>query len=166
MVIRKLGALAAISACIASTAAAQPILVKPAAVSVRLSGQAAEAARTVDAFHAALNRGDGSVAASLLDDQVVIYEEGEAEQSKAAYASSHLPADIAFLATAKETLVDRTGGVSGGLAWIASRGHLRAKVQDTVVERETTETMVLRRTTAGWRIVHVHWSSAKSGPAA
>jgi ketosteroid isomerase-like protein len=28
------------------------------------------------------------------------------------------------------------------------------------VDRLTTETMVLRKTPDGWRIVHVHWSSA------
>jgi ketosteroid isomerase-like protein len=152
----RIAALAALALTLGAPAAAQP----PGA----LTGAVAKAAETVDAFHAALNRGDASVAAAMLDDEALIYEEGGAEESKAAYTNSHLLADIAFLATARETLVNRTGGASGPLAWVASQGKLQAQVHEQTIERDTTETMVLRRTGTGWRIVHVHWSSAKSPP--
>lgn len=124
-----------------------------------LPSEAWEAGEVVDAFHAALARGDAAAAAALLDDSAVIYEEGEAEASKAAYVASHLPADISFLAGMKETVLGRSGWATKDLAWVASRGRMQGSFRDRQVDRETTETMVLRRTAAGWRIVHIHWSS-------
>lgn len=127
-----------------------------------LSPDAQAAGKVVDAFHAALTGGDAAAASALLDDSAVIYEEGEAEQSKAAYLTSHLPADIAFLAGIKETVLDRSGAATKDLAWIASRGRMQGSFRDRPIDRETTETMVLRRTADGWRIVHIHWSSKKT----
>ena len=120
---------------------------------------ARQAARAVDAFHAALARGDSVAAAALLDTSAVIYEQGQAELSKAEYVASHLPADIAFLAIARETVGTRTGGANAGLAWIATQGHVEGHLGDRFVVRDTTESMILRKTSLGWRIVHVHWSS-------
>ena len=147
-----------------SAVVAHPVAAPPAAApSVALSAEARDAERVVDAFHDALARGDAAAAAAMLDDSAVIYEEGEAEQSRAAYVASHLPADIAFLKGVKETVVDRVGGASSGTAWIATRGRIEGRFRDKPVNRETTETMVLRRDARGWRIVHIHWSS-KSSP--
>ncbi len=126
---------------------------------VGLSHDAAEAAATVDAFHAALRAGNTAKAAELLADDLVVFEAGFAEPSKAVYAAEHLAADAAFEKTAGERLLRRVGQASGGMAWIASEGVTRAMVGDHLTERLTTESMVLRRTPAGWRIVHVHWSS-------
>jgi ketosteroid isomerase-like protein len=124
-----------------------------------LASPAREAAKVVDAFHAALAHGNAAAAAALLDDGAVIFEEGEAEQSKAAYVASHLPADISFLATVGETIRARTGAADAGLAWVATQGHMQGRAGGRAVSRETTESIVLRRTAQGWRIVHVHWSS-------
>lgn len=143
-----------------STVVAHPAATTPAvAPSVALPPQARDAERVVDAFHDALARGDAAAAAAILDDSAVIYEEGEAEQSKAAYVASHLPADIAFLKGVRETVVDRVGGASSGMAWIATQGRTEGKFRDRPVNRATTETIVLRHDARGWRIVHVHWSS-------
>ena len=117
------------------------------------------AAKVVDAFHAALAHGDAAAAAALLDERAVIFEEGEAEQSKAAYVASHLPADITFLATVGETVRARTGAAEAGLAWVATQGHMEGRVGERLISRETTESMILRKTALSWRIVHVHWSS-------
>jgi hypothetical protein len=129
-----------------------------------LSADAREAAKIVDAFHAALARGEPGAAAGLLDDSALIFEEGEAELSKAAYVASHMPADIAYLAAVRETVSQRTGGAAGGLAWIASQGRAEGRYHDRAVSRRTTETVILRRTAQGWRIVHAHWSSRAAPP--
>lgn len=129
------------------------------AASANLSGDAAEAAAVVDAFHAALKAGDVGKAASLVADSALVFEAGGAERSKAEYVASHLPADAAFEASATETLTRRSGAASGDLAWVATEGRVQARLGQKVVDRVTTETMALSRTTAGWRIVHVHWSS-------
>ena len=130
-----------------------------------LPGDAGAAARVVDAFHAALKAGEPDKAAALLASDALVFEAGGAERSKADYAAAHLAADAKFEAAAESTPQQRTGAASGGLAWIATEGRVRSASGDKVVERLTTETMILRRTPAGWRIVHVHWSSRAAPPA-
>jgi ketosteroid isomerase-like protein len=52
----------------------------------------------------------------------------------------------------------RAGNVAGDLAWIATESQLKtegAKPLDLL----STETMVLKRTPDGWRVMHIHWSS-------
>lgn len=135
--------------------------VKPTAAAerVELPGHAAEAAATVDAFHAALHAGETERAAALLSDDALVFEAGNAEESKAVYAAGHLAADATFEKAATSALLRRWGQANGEMAWIASEGRTQAKLGDRTLDRLTTESMVLRRTAAGWRIVHVHWSS-------
>jgi len=125
-----------------------------------LSPSARGAAETVDAFHAALRRGDTQAAAAVLADDALIFEEGGAERSKAEYAAHHLPADAAFSQAVKSTTTRRASDWADGLAWVASEGRMKGAYKGKPVDRFTTETMVLRKTPDGWRIVHVHWSSA------
>lgn len=124
-----------------------------------LSGEAAAAAATVDAFHSAVKAGDVARAAALLDDDIVVFEAGGAERSRAAYTAGHLAADAQFEAAATATVLRRVGSAAGGMAWIATEGRVQGRSGEKVIDRLTTETMLLRQTSAGWRIVHVHWSS-------
>lgn len=129
------------------------------AATAPLIGDAAEAAKVVDRFHAALNAGDTAAAAALMSDEVLVLESGGAERSKAAYAAHHLAADAAFQKAARETHLRRVGGGSGDLAWVATEGRVQGQSGERSIDRLTTETMLLARTPAGWRIIHVHWSS-------
>ena len=131
-----------------------------ATAAAALPPSAHAAAVTVDAFHAALRSGDSRTAAALLAADAVIYESGGVERSKAEYQASHLPADIEFSKAVPESLLRRSGAATASLAWIASEGRLSGTFRGKAVDRVTTETMVLRRTPRGWRIVHIHWSSA------
>ncbi|TAJ71741.1 MAG: DUF4440 domain-containing protein [Phenylobacterium sp.] len=124
-----------------------------------------EAARAVDAFHAALRRGDTAGALAQLADDVLIFEAGGAERSKAEYAAAHLAGDAAFAQAVPGALLRRTGGMLGGLAWVASEGRTQGRYKDRDVDRITTETMLLRRDGATWKIVHVHWSSRAAAAA-
>jgi len=117
------------------------------------------AAATVDAFHAALRRGDTKAAAALLAEDALIFEEGGAERSKAEYAASHLPADAAFSREVSSTVTRRSGRADGAFAWIASEGRMTGNYKGRAIDRVTTETMVLRRVGRAWKIVHIHWSS-------
>lgn len=118
-----------------------------------------DALRAVLAFHGALAAGDATHAASLLDENAIIFEEGEAETTKAQYVTNHLPADIAFLRTIKEGVVSQSGREDKDMAWVATQGHMSGRYNNKDVDRFTTETMVLHRAAVGWRIVHIHWSS-------
>ena len=130
-----------------------------APLSTVLTSEAQEAAKAVDAFHAALAKGDGATAAALLAEDVLIYEGGHAERSRAEYASHHAGADAAYAAAVPAKLTQRSGVVEGGVAWVTSESRATGKYKDKPVDRVTTETMILRRTAEGWRIVHIHWSS-------
>lgn len=104
---------------------AGPIAAFDPTVAARSEGvapEAAEAAGVVDAFHAALENGDTTAALALLAEEVVIFEEGGAERSRAEYASHHLDADAAYAAASEYTLGHRSGWIAGDVAWIASEG--------------------------------------------
>ena len=129
-----------------------------------LVGPAAAAAWVVDAFHAALKAGDLLEASNLMSADVLIFEAGGAQRSKADYAAEHLPADAAFEKGATSRILHRSGAAFGEVAWIATEGRLEGHSGGKTVERLTTETMVLRQTSEGWRIVHAHWSSRAAPP--
>ena len=126
-----------------------------------LAPSARGAAATVDAFHAALQRGDARAAAALLADDALIFESGRAERSKAEYAAHHLPADAEFSRAVSSVVTRRAGQADGGSAWIATEGRTTGTYKGKPLDLMTTETMVLRRTGGAWKIIHIHWSSAK-----
>ena len=127
-----------------------------------LSPFAGNAAATVDAFHAALKSGDARAASALLADDVLIYESGEVERSKAEYAAHHLTADIEFTKAVPATVTRLAGRSIGTMAWIASEGRTTGKFNGRPIDEKTTETMVLQRFGKAWRIVQIHWSSIKA----
>ena len=114
----------------------------------------------VSAFHRALDAGDAAGAAKLLDESAVIFEQGGAERTKAQYVGSHLPADIAYAAVTKDEATRHAAWAARDLAYVLTEGRTTGAYNGKPVNRITTETMVLRRLEGGWRIVHIHWSSA------
>jgi hypothetical protein len=56
-------------------------------------------------------------------------------------------------------LIRRTGFASEALAWFASESRATGRYKEKAVDRFSTESMVLRKTPNGWRIIHIHWSS-------
>jgi len=118
-----------------------------------------EAVAVVDAFQAALQAGDIDRAAGYLDPGVVILESGGAEHSRDEYLAVHAPADARFLKTVRITPNHRTARVEGNLAWVASLSEFEFEKEGQVAFIDSAETMVLRRDAAGWKIVHIHWSS-------
>jgi ketosteroid isomerase-like protein len=123
------------------------------------SAESAEAARVVDAFHAALGRGDTSAALRLLAEDALIFESGGVERSRAEYAAHHLAADAAFAQAVPSTRTRRVSRSDGPFAWVASEGRTTGVWKGKPVDRRTTETVLLRREGGRWLIVHIHWSS-------
>lgn len=119
-----------------------------------------EAAAVVDAFHAALGRGDTADAAALLDPEVLIYESGRAERSKAEYATHHLPADAIFAKAVRRSVTRRSARADGTLAWITTEATTKGSYRNKVIDSVGMETMILKQLGRTWRIVHIHWSSA------
>ena len=145
------------------TCAAPVVALSPAAKAAAagtLAPSARSAAATVDAFHSALRRGDTQAASALLANEVLIFEGGGVERSRAEYQSHHLGADAAFSKAVPSVLARRSGEASGAMAWIASEGRTTGTYNGKPVDRLTAETMVLRRVGREWKIVQIHWSSA------
>jgi ketosteroid isomerase-like protein len=115
---------------------------------------------TVTAFHAALAGGNTAAALNMLAEDVMIFESGGMESSRAEYASHHLQADAAFSAAVSRTLVSRTQGEHGDTAWVMSMETVTGRFRDRAINSRSVETMLLRRTEGQWRIAHIHWSSA------
>ncbi|MGQ3042527.1 MAG: YybH family protein [Brevundimonas aurantiaca] len=134
--------------------------VQTAAVSIDdVQAEAAEAASVVDAFHAALEHGEAAAALALLADDVLIFEGGGAERSKAEYAQHHLAADAAFSAAVPSIQSRRLARAGADIAWVATESRTTGEFNGGPIDSLSAETMVLRHEADGWRITHIHWSS-------
>lgn len=138
-------------------AAARPS--EPAEAVQHISAEAAAAVQVVDAFSKAIAAGELEAAKALLDPALVVLESGGVERSRDEYMAGHAAADAAFLKGARQTLRYRHASAQGGLAWVLSESHTEREVDGKAARYANTETMVLRETADGWRIVHIHWSS-------
>lgn len=118
---------------------------------------------TAKAFHEAMSSADASKVKTLLDPKVLVLESGGAERSWAEYAAHHLKADMDFLKTVTYKLQRQTGDTVGDLAWVASEARMTGTSKDKPVDIQSMETLVLKRAAAGWKVVHVHWSSRAAG---
>jgi ketosteroid isomerase-like protein len=114
----------------------------------------------VDAFHQALKRKDTAAALSLLDRELVVFEFGVVDPTAEAYAFQHLPLDIDAAAVSTWTIQSRRVGGEGDIRYVLTTYHVTGKQPDgTPVDLTTLETMILRRTSGLFRIVHMHWST-------
>lgn len=125
---------------------------------------AAEAVAAVERFSAALGTGDLTAAGAELDPSVLILESGGAEHSRDEYLGGHAKSDAEFMKSAHVTLKRRTAHAAGELAWVGSESEIHAMKGADMLMIASTETMVVRKTAQGWKIVHIHWSSRKATP--
>ncbi len=115
--------------------------------------------RVVQQFHQALQKGDESLAKSLLADDVLIYEGGGIERSAAEYASHHLKADIQYMSGLTVKLLEHQVKESENMAYSTSRSLLSGEYQGKNIKTQTMETILLTKTNGNWLISHIHWSN-------
>ncbi len=113
----------------------------------------------VQAFHEALASGDKQAVLAYLDPEVLVFESGGAELSRDEYSSHHLGADMEFSAATTRTVVDQRHEELGETAWVLTRSETAGTFRSREVDARGVETVLLRQTEDGWRIVHIHWSS-------
>lgn len=113
----------------------------------------------VERFATALAAGDLAKVGAELDANVVILESGGAQRSSTEYLAGHAKSDATFLKTAHIMLKNRTAMTSGDMAWVASESEIHAMNKNKMITILSTETMVLKKVGAAWKIVHIHWSS-------
>jgi ketosteroid isomerase-like protein len=117
-------------------------------------------ADAVDAFHAALKKKDTAAALSLLDRGLVVFEFGVVDPTVEAYAFRHLPFDIDVAAVSTWSIESRRVGGEGNERWVLTTYHVTGRQADgSPIDQITLETMILRRTSDLFRIVHMHWST-------
>lgn len=115
---------------------------------------------TIDAFHAALKRGDTKTALMFLSEDALIFESGAVESSRAEYESHHLKSDAEFSAATSRTRVSERVTQVGDMASVMRVELIKGSFRGRPINSRSVETMTLRQKDAGWRIVHIHWSSA------
>lgn len=139
------------------TAWTAPILVLALTGATAL--QADDPVAVVGAFHDALAAGDGDAALAQLAPDVVIFESGGAEMSRQEYADHHLGGDMQFAAATSQQVDDQQAITAGDIAYVLTRSRTTGRFRDRDINSLGVESMILRRGTEGWRIVHIHWSS-------
>lgn len=124
----------------------------------------AAVAAVVNQFHEVLARGDSAAALALLASDAVILESGALE-TKAQYRSHHLSGDIQFARAVKAVRTPIKVVVAGEAAWTISTSTTQGDFNGRAINSTGAESMVLSRTSAGWKIRSIHWSSRNRRPA-
>ncbi len=96
---------------------------------------------------------------AALAPDVLIFESGGAERSRAEYQSHHMKSDMAFLDQMQSDVIRRNESVQGNTAWIVTESRIRGRYKENDIDLISTETAVLQHAEDGWKIVHLHWSS-------
>lgn len=122
-------------------------------------------AATIDAFHHALQEGDGQQAQSYLHPAATMLEGGTL-QSAQSYASGHMQGDMRFLAAISSEILARDQQASERQATIITQRRMTGQFNDRDVDLLSTETATLAKAEQGWQITHLNWVSrpfAESG---
>lgn len=113
----------------------------------------------VQGFKAALAAGDSTAALEYLHPDLVVYEGGHAE-SLAEYRAGHLAADMEFAAAVESRMLEQGLVFRPDMALWVSESESKGEFRGRAIDSHGTETIVLIPTEdAGWKILHVHWSS-------
>lgn len=114
----------------------------------------------VSRFHDALAKGDTGSVQALLARDLSVLESGSVE-SRAEYFAHHLSADMEFAkaVSSPRTLVSYTR--DGNTAWLVSTSSARGSFRGRDVNSVGAELMILTKSTSGWQIRAIHWSSRR-----
>jgi len=113
---------------------------------------------TVQGFHAALTAGNLEAAAKFLAPDAVVLEGGEKETRKQ-YVEHHLLEDIKFAQAVPSTRGKTEVTLLGDVAWASSTSITRGTYRSKALNLLGAELVVLTRTSSGWLIRAIHWSS-------
>lgn len=124
-------------------------------------GQSADSISVVAAvtgYHTALATGDSAAALRLLATDALILESG-GQETLTEYRSHHLPGDIRFAMAVPSTRGPVVVRIAGDVAWATSTSVTQGKMGEREINSSGVELMVLSRTSSGWVIRAIHWSS-------
>ena len=136
-------------------------LTTPSAAPGASAGTAADSAavvQTVQRLGQLMESGDSLGVMALLADDVVVLESGGVE-TRAEYRSHHLKSDVEFARAVRAERTIHRVSVRGDAAWVASTSTTRGTFRGRAIDSSGAELIVLVRTSSGWRIAAIHWSS-------
>ncbi|MFS8063072.1 MAG: nuclear transport factor 2 family protein [Luteimonas sp.] len=126
---------------------------------VRIAPAAKDAVMVVNNFMAALSAGNFAAAREFLDPGVVVITNGSMRASRDEYMAQQSKADAGYLQKAQRQMLRRDARAGANFAWVISEKLFRMQGGDKASALVTSETMLLAKADAGWKIVHIHWSS-------
>lgn len=129
------------------------------AQAARLSPAATEATNVVNAFMGALAGNQLETARQLMLPSAVILVNGNVIGTRDAYIDGPAKADAAALAKVQRELLRRDASADANTSLVLSEKRIRPAGAAESASEIVTETMVLARTPAGWKIAHIHWSN-------
>ena len=133
--------------------------VAPAASQTAPAGDA-EVTAVLDAFYAAMRRGDAAGAMNLIAPDAVFVEAGRLE-TRAEYEKNHLPADIGFEKQVGGKRLSTRVTTQGDTAWVIAETEFVGTFDGKPVDFVSAQLAVLTRQAGAWRIRTIHWSSRR-----
>lgn len=113
------------------------------------------------AFHHALASGDAERAVLLLAPDAKILEGGSLE-SRGEYVEHHLIEDIKFAKAVPSRSGPLDVAINGDVAWVSSTSESKGTYDNKSISLTSAELVVLTRSSTGWLIRAIHWSSRKA----
>ena len=134
-----------------------------AAASSCRAADSAAAMRVVSRFHETLKTGDTTGIQALLAPDLKVVEGGGVE-NRQEYLSHHLSEDIEFAKAMNEKKTSTSYTCDGNVAWLVSTSTSTGTFNGRPIDSVGAELIILSRTTKGWKIRAIHWSSARRQP--
>ncbi len=113
----------------------------------------------IEQFKNAIKTGDVAQAERSMAENISIFEQGHAEQSRAEYLGDHFKQDVAFAKGAPSVVVSTQVKVDGNMALVTAFTTTDGIFKDKPIKDAGVSTYVLRLKVEGWQIEHIHWSS-------
>ena len=115
----------------------------------------------VEKFHTSIKTTDSALAEVVLAPNVMIFEQGHRESSRAEYLGHHFKEDAAFAKVVPSVTTSQVAHVLGDIAYVMTESTTDGVYKDKSVKGANVATYILARQDGQWRIVHIHWSSRK-----
>ena len=150
-----------LSTLVASPAFAQST---PAAAASATQSAENEATRAVDAFMTALYNGQLEAARQSMTPDAVVIANGTVLGTRDGYIDGAAKADAAAMKSVRSReLMHRDSQVDARMAWVVSEKRMVGEGAGQLRAMVLTETFLLTKTSSGWKIRGIHWSSRNAG---
>ena len=131
----------------------------------QISPAASDAVQVVNTFMEELATGQLEAARQLMTPNAVVMANGQVLGTRDGYIDGAAKGDATALQGVQREILRRDADAGPNAGWVVSEKRMRGPggAQGAPREVVVTETMLLARTTAGWKITHIHWSSRQAG---